>query len=360
VRGAPEAEEASRLRGARILLTEDNEINQQIAVELLEGAGANVMVASNGREAVEMLSGAGQPPFDVVLMDLQMPEMDGYQATAKLRADSRLAALPIIAMTAHATLEERQRCLAAGMNDHVAKPIDPEALFEAVGRFYKPAAGPPAGDRPSSPAPLAELPSIAGLDTNDGLARVGGNRKLYVKILRQFAEQQGPALDQIAGALAKGDHPLAERLAHTIKGVAGNVGATGVQAAAGVLERAIRDRSNADEVELAVRLVGSALGPLAAGIQTALAVVESEAPASVPPAAPANPARSREAASQLSSLLSDSDPGAAEFVDANRDALRALFDAAGWSAFEALVQGYAFGDAQAQLEHAVKTSGRSH
>ena len=225
LRGAADDEQASRLRGARILLTEDNEINQQIAVELLEGAGATVTVANNGREAVEMLSGPGHPPFDVVLMDLQMPEMDGYQATAKLRSDSRLAALPIIAMTAHATVEERQRCLAAGMNDHVAKPIDPAALFEAVGRFYKPAEGAPAPDQPSSPAPQEALPSIAGLDTNDGLSRVGGNRKLYVKILRQFAEQQGPALDQVADALAKGDHALAERLAHTLKGVAGNIGA---------------------------------------------------------------------------------------------------------------------------------------
>ena len=208
LRGAADGEQASRLRGARILVTEDNEINQQIAVELLEGAGATVTVANNGREAVEMLSGPGHPPFDVVLMDLQMPEMDGYQATAKLRSDSRLAALPIIAMTAHATVEERQRCLAAGMNDHVAKPIDPAALFEAVGRFYKPAEDAPAPDQPSGPAPQEALPSIAGLDTNDGLSRVGGNRKLYVKILRQFAEQQGPALDQVADALAKGDHAL--------------------------------------------------------------------------------------------------------------------------------------------------------
>ncbi len=258
LRGAADGEQASRLRGARILVTEDNEINQQIAVELLEGAGATVTVANNGREAVEMLSGPGQPPFDVVMMDLQMPEMDGYQATAKLRSDSRLVALPIIAMTAHATVEERQRCLAAGMNDHVAKPIDPAALFEAVGRFYKPAEGAPAPDQPSGPAPQEALPSIAGLDTNDGLSRVGGNRKLYVKILRQFAEQQGPALDQVADALAKGDHALAERLAHTLKGVAGNVGATGVQSAAAALERVIRDRSNADEVERARQQAGSA------------------------------------------------------------------------------------------------------
>src|SRR6185295_8552354 len=201
LRGAADGEQASRLRGARILVTEDNEINQQIAVELLEGAGATVTVANNGREAVEMLSGPGEPPFDVVLMDLQMPEMDGYQATAKLRADPRLAALPIIAMTAHATVAERQRCLAAGMNDHVAKPIDPAALFDAVGRFYKPAEGTPVLDRPSGPAPQDALPSIAGLDADDGLARVGGNRKLYVKILRQFAKQQGSASDQVGDAI---------------------------------------------------------------------------------------------------------------------------------------------------------------
>ena len=137
--GAAEKEEATRLRGARILLAEDNEINQQIAIELLEGVGATVQVANNGREAVERLT-ASPTAFDVVLMDLQMPEMDGYQATAKIRADARFANLPIIAMTAHATMEERQRCLAAGMNDHVSKPIDPALLFETVGRFYKPAA----------------------------------------------------------------------------------------------------------------------------------------------------------------------------------------------------------------------------
>src|SRR5262249_31931674 len=135
--GFTAAEPTTRLRGARVLLAEDNEINQQIAIELLQGAGASVTVAHHGREAVEILSqGATPPAFDVVLMDLQMPEMDGYQATAKLRAEPRFATLPIIAMTAHATMEERQRCLAAGMNDHISKPIDPEILLGTVGRFY--------------------------------------------------------------------------------------------------------------------------------------------------------------------------------------------------------------------------------
>jgi len=148
----PEGEQATRLHGARILLTEDNEINQQIAIELLEGAGATVKVANNGREAVEILSNGPQPPlFDLVLMDLQLPEMDGYQATAKLRSDARFATLPIIAMTAHATMEERQRCLAAGMNDHVSKPIDPGNLFEAVGRFCTASPARQSSTSPSEP-----------------------------------------------------------------------------------------------------------------------------------------------------------------------------------------------------------------
>jgi two-component system, sensor histidine kinase and response regulator len=356
LRGAADLDQSSRLRGARILVTEDNAINQQIAVELLEGAGAIVTVANNGREAVEMVSGPGHPPLDVVLMDLQMPEMDGYQATAKLRADARLVALPIIAMTAHATVEERQRCLAAGMNDHVAKPIDPAALFEAVARFYKPAEGLLVPDQPSGPPPQEGMPSIAGLDTNDGLSRVGGNRKLYVKILRQFAEEQSRAFDQVADALSKGNHALAERLAHTLKGVAGNIGAGGVQSAAGVLERVIRDRSNADEIERSRQRVGVVLEPLATEIRAAVGTAGSDAPAPVQPAAPPSPARSREAAAQLTALLSDSDPAAGEFIDANRDALSPLFDAAGWSELEALVEAYGFGDAQKRLEYALERS----
>src|SRR5262249_13070078 len=165
----------------------------------LEGSGATVTVANNGREAVEILStGPQPPPFDVVLMDLQMPEMDGYQATAKLRGDSRFGGLPIIAMTAHATIEERQRCLAAGMNDHISKPIDPAALSDTVGRFYRRPQGPVVAEKswglsapprePQSATAVAvadqsrqpvdstqageDLPALEGLDTKDGLKRV--------------------------------------------------------------------------------------------------------------------------------------------------------------------------------------------
>ena len=180
-----------------------------------------------------------------------------------------------------------------------------------------------------------------------------------MRILRQFAEQQASAIDQVADALTKGNHALAERLAHTLKGVAGNIGATGVHSAAAVLERAIRDRATVAEVEHARQSVAAVLEPLATEIRGALAALGSEAPPSARRLPPASPAQSRDAAAKLAALLSDSDPGAGEFVDANRDALSALFDATSWLEFEALVQGYAFADAQARLVLALETSAGS-
>jgi two-component system sensor histidine kinase/response regulator len=359
-----QAGQETRLTGARILLAEDNDINQQIAVELLEGAGATVKIANNGREAIDILSkGQQPPPFDVVLMDLQMPEMDGYQATAKLRSDKRFEALPIIAMTAHATIEERQRCLAAGMVDHISKPIDPALLYEIVGRVYKSAAPSPApgrdektqlADKSKQPNPNGELPVVAGLDTKDGLSRVAGNQKLYRKLLVQFAEQQGPAITQISDALSKNDVALAERLAHTLKGVAGNIGAKPVQTAAGALEKLIRNHAKSDDLTSAKQQLAAALDPLVAQLSATLKPAADAQPSAAPPAA-VDPALSRDAAAQLVKLLSESDPGAVDFIEANQAALRPLFAGDAWSQFEKLVQGYGFADAQAQLEQALKT-----
>src|SRR4029453_8528407 len=143
---------------------------------------------------------------------------------------------------------EAQPCRAAGMNDHVPKPIDPDNLFETVGRFYKPGAAAALADARAGsapPHPADNLPAIAGLDTKDGLSRVGGNSVLYMKLLRQFIEQHALTVEQVTDALAKGDTALAERLAHTLKGVAGNVGSAQVQSAAGALEKAIRDQAPA-------------------------------------------------------------------------------------------------------------------
>jgi two-component system sensor histidine kinase/response regulator len=355
---SPESGHTPTLRGARILLTEDNEINQQIAVELLESAGATVTVANNGREAIAMVTAQTPPPFDVVLMDLQMPEMDGYQATAALRANPRLVSLPIIAMTAHATVEERQRCLAAGMNDHVAKPIDPVALFDTVGKFYQAPDDVPAAAPPSVTSASDGLPAVPGLDTGDGMSRVAGNQKLYLRLLRVFADEQRDAPQRIAEALRRQDVAVAERTAHTLKGVAGNLGAHDVQAAAGRLESLLRDRAPADDIEAARQQVAALLEPLVAGLRNALTPSAERSIATATVVVDA--AQSRKAGAQLRTLLSDSDPGAGDFLDTNRDALRALFDDASWAEFEALVQGYAFEDAHERLQRALEISAGRH
>jgi two-component system, sensor histidine kinase and response regulator len=242
---AREAVEATTydLKGLRVLLAEDNAINQQIAVELLEGVGVHVDVANNGREVVEtLLASAGSLPYDAVLMDLQMPEMDGYQATARIRAEPRLADLPIVAMTAHAMAEERDRCLAAGMRAHITKPIDPELLYRTLMEFYRPgrvAVSAKTGNHFLPPdAPFA----VPGLDVGDGLRRVAGNVRLYRSLLGQFVEQHAKAADEISASIEQQDFPLAERLLHTLKGVAGNLGARTTNSMAAELEISLRNR----------------------------------------------------------------------------------------------------------------------
>ncbi len=351
---APAAERAAEtmsLRGARILLAEDNEINQQIAVELLEGAGATVRVASNGRLAVEMLFSGTPADVDAVLMDLQMPEMDGHQATARIRADQRFASMPIIAMTAHATMEERHRCLESGMNDHISKPINPDQLFETVARFFRPSGESAIALQQVMDPGHEVIPSIACLDTKDGLSRVAGNQKLYLKILRKFVEQQGAAVSEVAQAIAQGDRELAERIAHTLKGVAGNIGARSLYKAAGHLEKRIHDNASAQEIEAAQSQAQAELDTLLAGLKP---IAISASALVAPPATPVDSVQIRRAASELILLLQAFDPGATDFVESNHATLRSLFVGSAWEEFEKLIQGYAFGDAQALLENAIK------
>jgi two-component system sensor histidine kinase/response regulator len=332
-----------RLDGVRILLVEDNEINQQIATELLEGAGAQVRVAANGRLAVEALEQASEP-FQIVLMDLQMPEMDGHQATTKIRAQARWKDLPIIAMTAHATQEERQRCLEIGMNDHVTKPIEPAILFTTLAKYVQP------------PPPRIDLglPEISGLDTADGLMRLGGNQALYLKLLRQFFEGERSAAREILALLNANDPGTAERRAHTIKGVAGNLGAKQVQEAAGKLEKAIATNVERTQLESHCLDLQRALAGVFEPLSAALG---SKAPGLTPaaPSAPRGPvelSRAAEVLSQLRKQLTEFDAVAADSVEANKEILRALLPPDAFVALEKAVQGYAFDDALAQLDRA--------
>jgi two-component system, sensor histidine kinase and response regulator len=230
--------------GLRVLLVEDNEVNQQIAAELLGSEGAKVALASNGAEAVRVLTEGDQPPpFDVVFMDLQMPEMDGFTATRLVRAQPHLQKLPIIAMTAHVMADEVQRCLEAGMNDHVGKPIDPEAFFATLARWTgthpweavnQPSRATSAGDE-------IVLPELAGVNVAAGLERIAGNKRLYRDLLAQFVVRHEFTGSTIRETLESGDHNQAERLAHSLKGVAGNLAINQIFILAGTLERAIRE-----------------------------------------------------------------------------------------------------------------------
>jgi PAS domain S-box-containing protein len=236
-------EEQGKLRGARVLLAEDNEINQQVAQEMLEKAGLVVGIANNGEEAVRRVKAE---VYDAVLMDIQMPVMGGFEATEEIRKDSRFKDLPIIAMTAHAMAGDREKSLAAGMNDHVTKPIDPDELFSALLRGIKPGERgvPRAESRRAMPEEKEEdllLPELPGVAVASGLERVGGNKPLYAKLLRKFRESQQNAVQEIRAALHSGDRETAGRLAHTVKGVSGNLGAETLYRAAADLEKAIKE-----------------------------------------------------------------------------------------------------------------------
>jgi signal transduction histidine kinase/DNA-binding response OmpR family regulator/HPt (histidine-containing phosphotransfer) domain-containing protein len=299
-------------QGLRILVVEDNEINQQVARELLESAGAIVTIARSGAEAVKLLTGSEQDPalFDIVLMDLQMPEMDGYAATRLLRSNPRFQNIPIIALTAHAVAEERRRCLEAGMNDHVSKPIDPDALFATIARWSKTPPQPSGAVETPSPKPAVGvgLPEIAGVNINRGLRRVAGNQRLYRDLLQQFAAKESSAAEQISAALQAGDRKLAERIAHTVGGVAGNIGIPGVQATAERLERAL-DEEQAPVAALLDEF-GAVLSAQIHAIEQALHSTAAEI--EEPPSSPFDQVSACAAIVHLRALLESSDGNACE------------------------------------------------
>jgi len=244
-----EPESLEQLFGARVLLVEDNIINQEVAQEILQQAGLTVTVAVNGQEAVSMVM---SNTYDVVLMDIQMPVMDGYDATRQIRKNPTAAELPIIAMTANVLQAEREKCLQAGMNDYITKPIDTLLLFRTMGHWIKEKqrSNPrkeSLGEtkQPSEPNIISAInvngmPELDGIDIQSALSRLGGNQKLYQKLLVKFYKIHQHDIKAIRQAIDLGELEIAERLVHTIKGTAGNIGAHEVFTDAGALEAAFR------------------------------------------------------------------------------------------------------------------------
>jgi two-component system sensor histidine kinase/response regulator len=230
------------VKGARVLLVDDNEINQQVGQEILQQLGFQVDIANNGLEAIEALE---QAEYELVFMDVQMPVMDGYEATRRIRMNPLWSQLPIIAITAHTLSTDREKSLQAGMNDQVNKPIDTDELIAVIRKYVKnKGRSPDRGELILSPA--GNERQLPGIVYAEGLARVGGNQKIYKKLLLQFAASNADTADKLRNALLSGDLQEASRLLHTVKGVAANIGANDLAAATSQLETALLGKSNKD------------------------------------------------------------------------------------------------------------------
>ena len=357
--GSPSLKALAAYRGTRVLLVDDNELNQLVGSELLQDAGFVVDVAEHGQQAVDLLQrGLAQSAlaYALVLMDMQMPVMDGITATQVLRADPAFQALPILAVTANARDEDRQRCLQAGMQGFISKPIDPDALWLAMLQWLPPPCVTPEA---SAAATIAAAPSepglpqgIAGLDTALGLSRVMGKRPLYLNLLRKFASGQAPVPQQIEQALAQGDWTTAQRLAHTLKGVCGNIGATALQQEAAQLEAELHAQRAPGPLLQAVAL------PLRALVEALQAALPSEARIPLTPAAndPAHQEALRETCQELLALLASDDAEALELMLGKADVLRHGLGAA-YDVIHKAVSDYEFGSASDALRRVMAQAG---
>ncbi len=295
------------LAGARILLVEDNDLNQELAVELLQSNGMSVDVAENGQIALDML--AQESEYDGVLMDCQMPVMDGYVATREIRKQSQFTDLPVIAMTANVMTEEYEKVLAAGMNDHIGKPINVSDLFTTMAKWIKPAR--PAevrGPEGVIQTDDVDIPAIGGIDVEQGLARTQNNKRLYLKLLNRFVKGQQEFGDRFVRALDDTDPQAAEREAHTLKGVAGNLGAVALQQLAGDLEQACANKDK-DTIHELQRQVGENLSIVLANVGEALAPITDEDRSEV-----LSEAKFKEKLAAVKQLIADNDTGAGEVI----------------------------------------------
>ncbi len=253
------SEELQEIRGARVLLVEDNDINQQVATELLEQAGMVVTVAKNGERGLDAVQSFA---YDLVFMDIQMPVIDGYTATQEIRkweedlpdvSAGKRPRIPIVAMTAHVVVEERAKCIEAGMDDYLSKPIDQDKLYSILLKWIEPGVRDASlpHEKPITDNDEIKLPqALQGIDIQDALRRVGGNRKLLFSLLKSLYRDYRNTTAAIRLALSSNDSDLAERTAHTIKGIAGYISAKELSDAAAILEDSIRkgQLDNIDEL----------------------------------------------------------------------------------------------------------------
>ncbi len=328
------SEAMAKLAGARVLLVEDNEMNQELALELLANAGVEVVLANHGQEALDILAKDSQ--FDGVLMDCQMPVMDGYAATRAIRQNPQFKDLPILAMTANAMTGDREKVLEAGMWDHIAKPLNVGEMFATIAKWIKPKSGETKntpesiatqaidtgatgqnGLKVSGAAALADFTDLPGIDSVAGLATTMDNPKLYARLLIKFRDSQADFAALFAAACNDEDATAAARAAHTLKGTAGNIGAKDVQVAAADLEHALIANAAPADIEPLLARTLLQLEPVIAGLRALDATPVAPATAAAPPAAAVvDTSELRAARQRLERLLLSSDADAADAVDA--------------------------------------------
>lgn len=312
--------------GQRVLVVEDNLVNQMIVCELLHSVGLQVDLACNGREALQKLNASQiDCPWRVVLMDLQMPEMDGYTAARAIRSQSRFDQLPILAMTAHVLHQEQQLCRESGMDGFLAKPIDPEAWFSLLGRWL-----------PLQPAAQAQAGfAVEGTDTRAGLLRTGGNAILYAQLLRDFGSRSGPLGDDLMAHA--GDTPRLAFMAHTLRGEAGNLGMQALAAQAARLE------AHPDDQDLLATVVATLKG-FAVSLPAQL-----QAPAELP-SAEVSPIQAAEAAARLRQDLQNSKGDSLESLEEYLQSVPALVGAGHTQRLQSLVHQFNFAEALIELD----------
>ena len=321
------------IAGARILLVEDNEINQMVASEMLASVGLHVDVAENGQVALERVAArvAEGLPYDIVLMDMQMPVMDGVTAARRIRAEHGIS-LPIVAMTANAMKADRDRCLQAGMNAFVTKPIKPDALWQVLLSWIQPRAGlgrsaaahrvTMAEESQSDQALLDALAKVHGLDVNAGMSSSLGNAQFYASMLRKFLIGQADAIGRVMQCLDIGDEAGAERVAHTLKSVSANLGAHRLAHIADGLERCLRTHASPQARSAAAAHSNELLNALVADLREIPALLPDQA--LVQPLTEAQRAVARAQLKTIVAWLADDDARAAELWEDHARVFKAL------------------------------------